>query len=623
MSGTPSITVKSVFADDIRRFVVSRETPFEDFAKLLRQMYGIEGPMVIRYVDDENEMITITTDVGLREAFALVMAGAVKMLKFHIQAEVKAAEAKRVEPVVFHAPVPMADSPPPAVANASSAATSTPQSPPPQPLPRSAVIGLLRGLMTDPVAAPLLPGAAQAVLAALASPTTTVAQAVESMLASFPVLRTHPSVIALLQLLPAHLPQVEALRQSITPASLAFASMMVPQLLQNPMILQMLDSGNIPDFLRRSGDSAPGADGSSSASSNPWANSNPWSMNAWPTSDASSSNPMSNPWAGVENKVPVEDSSDEEDDEDGEDGDDGEGSSINPLPSDVHLNVSCDGCGQHPICGLRYKCSVCPDYDLCSTCEAKDLHQVDHPLIKMRSPNVVSEPVRPQGVPASVMPTGYMPQNFMPTGFMPNMQNIMPDMQNIMQGGQNHRGGRGRGERGRRPRAKLVQESYLPEVSPSQTLVKTWQLQNTGAVAWPSGAKLLYKRGDLPFESSFPVTAAEPGAIVEVSAVVRTPQTMGKFRSVFRLVDASGKKFGPRLVCAVTVQAPLQVAYPAPSAPAQPPSQPVAQQPSKYATQLAVLQSMGYQDMQLNQYLLEIHDGNVEAVCDCLVEQMK
>jgi len=52
----------------------------------------------------------------------------------------------------------------------------------------------------------------------------------------------------------------------------------------------------------------------------------------------------------------------------------------------VHVGVACDGCGEFPINGLRFKCSVCPDFDLCGTCEAKVLHPPHHPLIKMRVP---------------------------------------------------------------------------------------------------------------------------------------------------------------------------------------------------------------------------------------------
>lgn len=50
----------------------------------------------------------------------------------------------------------------------------------------------------------------------------------------------------------------------------------------------------------------------------------------------------------------------------------------------VHTRVSCDGCGAHPITGIRYKCSVCPDFDYCETCESK----IDHPhvFLKIKKP---------------------------------------------------------------------------------------------------------------------------------------------------------------------------------------------------------------------------------------------
>jgi hypothetical protein len=50
----------------------------------------------------------------------------------------------------------------------------------------------------------------------------------------------------------------------------------------------------------------------------------------------------------------------------------------------VHSNIRCDGCDQFPLVGVRYKCSVCPDYDLCSKCESKNIHPDDHPLIKLK-----------------------------------------------------------------------------------------------------------------------------------------------------------------------------------------------------------------------------------------------
>jgi hypothetical protein len=34
----------------------------------------------------------------------------------------------------------------------------------------------------------------------------------------------------------------------------------------------------------------------------------------------------------------------------------------------IHENVTCDQCRVRPVQGLRYKCSMCPDYDLCACC---------------------------------------------------------------------------------------------------------------------------------------------------------------------------------------------------------------------------------------------------------------
>jgi hypothetical protein len=49
-----------------------------------------------------------------------------------------------------------------------------------------------------------------------------------------------------------------------------------------------------------------------------------------------------------------------------------------------HPRVECDGCGQAPIVGPRYKCSVCKDFDFCSTCEERRNHP--HPFLKLNRP---------------------------------------------------------------------------------------------------------------------------------------------------------------------------------------------------------------------------------------------
>lgn len=74
-------------------------------------------------------------------------------------------------------------------------------------------------------------------------------------------------------------------------------------------------------------------------------------------------------------------------------------------PDMMHIGVTCDGC-DGPVMGPRWKCSVCPDFDLCKPCKRKGIHS-DHVFCKipyrlrncrggrnMRGDLVFSAPVR-------------------------------------------------------------------------------------------------------------------------------------------------------------------------------------------------------------------------------------
>ncbi|CAL4170731.1 unnamed protein product [Meganyctiphanes norvegica] len=49
-----------------------------------------------------------------------------------------------------------------------------------------------------------------------------------------------------------------------------------------------------------------------------------------------------------------------------------------------HENIFCDCCNG-PVCGFRYKCLICDDYDLCGNCENKIYH-TPHPMLRVPSP---------------------------------------------------------------------------------------------------------------------------------------------------------------------------------------------------------------------------------------------
>lgn len=65
----------------------------------------------------------------------------------------------------------------------------------------------------------------------------------------------------------------------------------------------------------------------------------------------------------------------------------------------VHRRVTCDGCNVTPIKGIRYRCSNCPDYDLCELCEASQMHPKTHLFYKIRIPApFLSHPRQPEPV---------------------------------------------------------------------------------------------------------------------------------------------------------------------------------------------------------------------------------
>ena len=52
----------------------------------------------------------------------------------------------------------------------------------------------------------------------------------------------------------------------------------------------------------------------------------------------------------------------------------------------VHKGIKCNQCGKKDIIGIRYKCSTCPNYNLCENCEEDSTHDENHIFVKIREP---------------------------------------------------------------------------------------------------------------------------------------------------------------------------------------------------------------------------------------------
>ena len=55
----------------------------------------------------------------------------------------------------------------------------------------------------------------------------------------------------------------------------------------------------------------------------------------------------------------------------------------------IHTGIECNGCGISPIRGIRYKCSVRKNYDLCSQCEERLGHE--YSFLKLREAGTAPE----------------------------------------------------------------------------------------------------------------------------------------------------------------------------------------------------------------------------------------
>lgn len=231
------------------------------------------------------------------------------------------------------------------------------------------------------------------------------------------------------------------------------------------------------------------------------------------------------------------------------------------------MHVRCDGCNASPIRGLRYKCAVCPDFDLCSNCESKGIHAVDHPMLKMHAPT--ADERRGPAAGGCPFPFGGAFGPFGGRGPFGRPGHGMGMGHGFGHGGPfrghgphggfgGHHGGGGRWARGERdpqaPSMRYVQDATLTDRCPvagGAVLVKRWLVANDGAAAWPVGAKLIFQRGDRELldgpAEEFAVALAEPGQQVEVAAVLRAPTVPGRYQAFFRLADADRKTFGARL----------------------------------------------------------------------------
>jgi len=59
---------------------------------------------------------------------------------------------------------------------------------------------------------------------------------------------------------------------------------------------------------------------------------------------------------------------------------------LNVITGVFHKYIICDTCAMKGVRGIRWKCALCDDFDLCHDCYMSNKHNLSHPFIRCDTP---------------------------------------------------------------------------------------------------------------------------------------------------------------------------------------------------------------------------------------------
>ncbi|CAI9767351.1 unnamed protein product [Fraxinus pennsylvanica] len=189
-----------------------------------------------------------------------------------------------------------------------------------------------------------------------------------------------------------------------------------------------------------------------------------------------------------------------------------------------HRGICCDGCGVHPIAGIRFKSKVKEDYDLCSICFAKMGNDTDYISIDR--------------------PVAYRHSSFKgPRHFHEHSPTIPPVF---------------RGCKGSAPLkldSRFIQDVNILDgtiVAPLTPFTKIWRMRNSGTLVWPQKTKLVWIGGDklgdvCSVEVEIPAAGLAVDQELDVAVDFVAPELPGRYLSYWRMASPAGQKFGQRV----------------------------------------------------------------------------
>jgi len=203
----------------------------------------------------------------------------------------------------------------------------------------------------------------------------------------------------------------------------------------------------------------------------------------------------------------------------------------------VHKTVQCDGCGTHPIVGMRYKCKICPDFDFCGDCYGKVKHDASHEFLEISRPLKYKHCHKQQCCNGEQTCNEDKPleQNSESkvSATTTKMTNLAPPEPKL--------------------NATFVEDVTIAdqtEVQPGTPFTKIWKMKNVGTIPFPDGTRLGFIGGDAldgPALNGLPIPKIAVGEEFEIELNLVAPDKAGRCIGHWKLMDPSGTPFGHRI----------------------------------------------------------------------------
>jgi len=208
------------------------------------------------------------------------------------------------------------------------------------------------------------------------------------------------------------------------------------------------------------------------------------------------------------------------------------------LPVPTHQGVACDSCSKSPVTGIRYKCSVCPNFDFCEVCERTKEHP--HPFIKIRMPLINKCPYfvnKQEGQEKQAEPKIEIKVEPKPDSKEEEKVQNVPEKieypkfesKPIDEKIENK-------SELKLLDVELIKElSTVPEVVSEKDLVlyKTIELKNTGTTQWPKNV-FIKTISDIKGENGI-LQSLAPGKSVTAVLIIKSPCKPGQYKMPWRV----------------------------------------------------------------------------------------